>query len=292
MRRAEGDEHRLGTQHHGGPPHACGGQGYLLSNGIAERTREFAAPVTAEGEQVILSLQTARFLLKAVDSVRRGERVGDTAAYLADPPLAAVDASFFAPGATENLLALLADRSRRAAFELRDEFDAARDGLGFDAALDSTAVTGCRAAECHSKFVMAKNNAAALAKYVAHPAIRAAMQRLFELMVLQQVREGAGDWVDLLSSQLLRQCHARVKRLLAELRPDAVALVDGFGYSDEELRSTLGRYDGNVYEAIYEAAKLSPLNQSPKMVGWDKFGPVLDLEILREGMRTQRSSKL
>lgn len=47
-----------------------------------------------------------------------------------------------------------------------------------------------------------------------------------------------------------------------------------------------------VYEDIYSQALKSPLNQSPKMVGWDRFSQVLDLEILREGMRTQRTSKL
>merc|ERR1739848_587014 len=123
--------------------------------------------------------------------------------------------------------------------------------------------------------------------YIEHPGIQAAMQRLFELMVLQQVRECAGDWIDLLDPKLLRQCHRRVKELLGELRPEAVALVDGFGFTDSELKSTLGRYDGRVYEAIYEEALRSPLNQSSKMVGWDTLAPALDLEILRQGMQTQ-----
>merc|ERR1739848_343254 len=111
--------------------------------------------------------------------------------------------------------------------------------------------------------------------YIDDPGIKAAMQRLFELMVLQQVRECAGDWIDLLDSKLLRLCHRRVKDLLCELRPDAVALVDGFGFTDAELKSTLGRYDGNVYEAIYKEALKSPLNQSSKMVGWDTLAPAL-----------------
>lgn len=58
---------------------------------------------------------------------------------------------------------------------------------------------------------MAKNNAAALERYVEEPAIRAAMQRLFELMVLQQVRENAGDWLGVLTPKLLKVCHKRVK---------------------------------------------------------------------------------
>ena len=51
-------------------------------------------------------------------------------------------------------------------------------------------------------------------------------------------------------------------QLYAELRPNAVALVDAYDYPDHVLQSCLGRYDGNVYEALYEYAKGSPLNES------------------------------
>ena len=38
--------------------------------------------------------------------------------------------------------------------------------------------------------------------------------------------------------------------LLGELRPEAVSLVDAFDWSDFELKSTLGRYDGDVYRCV------------------------------------------
>ena len=63
-----------------------------------------------------------------------------------------------------------------------------------------------------------------------------------------------------------------------------MGLVDGWGFDDEQLKSTLGRYDGKVYEAIYEEAKLSPLNQSPKMVGWEALSRVMDIDFLKEGI--------
>lgn len=36
--------------------------------------------------------------------------------------------------------------------------------------------------------------------------------------------------------------------MIRELRPNAVALTDGFGYTDYLLNSALGRKDGNVYQ--------------------------------------------
>lgn len=43
--------------------------------------------------------------------------------------------------------------------------------------------------------------------------------------------------------------------------PNAIGIVDGFDHPDAVLVSTLGAYDGNVYERLLEAAKKSPLNQ-------------------------------
>lgn len=44
-------------------------------------------------------------------------------------------------------------------------------------------------------------------------------------------------------------------------RPEAVTLVDAFDYSDYDLNSALGRYDGNVYEDLYKRAQASRLNE-------------------------------
>lgn len=56
------------------------------------------------------------------------------------------------------------------------------------------------------------------------------------------------------------QISVRIKDLLSQLRPNAVALVDAFNFNDRTLNSVLGRYDGNVYENMFEWARRSPLN--------------------------------
>lgn len=56
------------------------------------------------------------------------------------------------------------------------------------------------------------------------------------------------------------QVSLRIKELLSLLRPNAVALVDAFDFPDKKLRSVLGRYDGNVYENLFDWARRSPLN--------------------------------
>jgi len=75
--------------------------------------------------------------------------------------------------------------------------------------------------------------------------------------------------------------------LLEDLRPHAVRLADAWQFSDWQLDSSLGRYDGKVYEDLfYRASELNPLNamtidpypDSEVLIRKDerqKFGPKL-----------------
>ncbi len=64
-----------------------------------------------------------------------------------------------------------------------------------------------------------------------------------------------------LSPEQLDMVKSCLLTLLSEIRPNAVALVDAFDFADQLLESVLGRYDGNVYENLFEWAKNSPLNK-------------------------------
>jgi acyl-CoA oxidase len=64
------------------------------------------------------------------------------------------------------------------------------------------------------------------------------------------------------SSAQLETVNNAVLKLLAAVRPNAVALVDAFDFTDRMLGSVLGRYDGHVYENLYKWALNSPLNKT------------------------------
>ena len=65
-----------------------------------------------------------------------------------------------------------------------------------------------------------------------------------------------------MSSIQLDRVRDTVLQLLPVIRPNAVALVDAFDFPDELLCSVLGRYDGQVYENLYDWAANSPLNKT------------------------------
>lgn len=67
---------------------------------------------------------------------------------------------------------------------------------------------------------------------------------------------------------------------MRELRLNAVPLVDAFAHEDYILASCIGREDGDVYRALYEAAQASPLNDTEEGPAWE---PVLRKRLGGEG---------
>lgn len=72
--------------------------------------------------------------------------------------------------------------------------------------------------------------------------------------------------------------------VLWQVRPNAVALVDAFNYTDHFLGSILGRYDGNVYPKLYEEAWKDPLNDSVVPDGYHEYVRPL----LKQQLRTAK----
>lgn len=62
---------------------ACGGHGYMQSAGFARLYGLSTAAVTYEGENTVMLLQTARYLMKAYREAQRGRPVRSSVSYLA-----------------------------------------------------------------------------------------------------------------------------------------------------------------------------------------------------------------
>lgn len=55
------------------------------------------------------------------------------------------------------------------------------------------------------------------------------------------------------------------------LRKDAVPLVDAFDFTDKNLNSALGSYDGQVYQRLYEWARKAPTNKQVWMLDYSQI---------------------
>ena len=58
---------------------------------------------------------------------------------------------------------------------------------------------------------------------------------------------------------------------LTYLREHALSIVDGFGYTDDELCSVLGSYDGDVYNKLIAIVRKNPLNKSNTLPGYFEY---------------------
>eukprot|EP00755_Sulcionema_specki_P023178 Sspe_Gene.78272::Locus_48968_Transcript_2_2_Confidence_0.667_Length_2564::g.78272::m.78272/K00232/E1.3.3.6, ACOX1, ACOX3; acyl-CoA oxidase len=289
----------------------CGGHGYLLASGIAATWSDYVWQATAEGDMVVMLLQTARFLLKSLDAARNGERLSGIMEYLEPFRQAGYDPLRNNPPPARNAgqladLAYLAHLLRHramvaiatAAQRLEER---KRAGATQDAAWQACSTSLVNAAERHCYYFMFVKFAD-MVQCVDDAPTRAVVARLCALYGLSQVVDGNG-WAGIIDGQTASYAEDSVRDLLLALRPDAVAIVDAFDIPDRVLNSALGRYDGNVYEALYEHARDAPLNTTGPFKGFTEYvKPHLDhkfLELrgdapraLKNSMKPRRKAKL
>uniref|UniRef100_A0A4W3GHF7 Acyl-coenzyme A oxidase n=1 Tax=Callorhinchus milii TaxID=7868 RepID=A0A4W3GHF7_CALMI len=250
---------------------ACGGHGYSRSSGLPDIYVTFTPSCTYEGENTVMMLQTARYLFKSYTQAKAGQKLSGTVSYLnellhdhiqlqqvAGRP-AVVDisdlgslveaykmrAATLVDGAAQNYQSELARRKSK------------------DEAWNNTSIDLVRASQAHCHYVVVKLFTAKLSE-ISDTAIHEALSSLCLMYALHGISKNSGDFLQagILNDPQISQVHQRVKELLAVIRRNAVALVDAFDYPDAVLASVLGRYDGNVYENMFEWAKKSPLNKT------------------------------
>eukprot|EP01006_Ploeotia_vitrea_P042804 TRINITY_DN66661_c13_g5_i1.p2 TRINITY_DN66661_c13_g5~~TRINITY_DN66661_c13_g5_i1.p2 ORF type:complete len:762 (+),score=442.62 TRINITY_DN66661_c13_g5_i1:295-2286(+) len=275
----------------------CGGNGYLLSSGVAQNAIDYVWQTTAEGDWVILMLQTARFLMKYVRRAQNGESMWGPCMYLkplADPSFDYTKASPRRPTSVDDFMdvAFLQEwynyRALAAVKGVYDELqDELKSGKPYDDAWNSVAVENITTVRLHSYAFMLGQFAQAVDKAAdAGRGVQAALKNVCVLFALSNIVDD--QWAGFFSIAEMRLVQRALKRVLDLLRPDAVALVDAFDIPDRVLNSTIGRYDGNVYEALYESAKQASLNLRDPFDGYNELiKPRLDQDMLKTPNKLQ-----
>lgn len=235
---------------------ACGGHGYSSFSGIGPWYADYLPTATWEGDNYMLTQQVARYLLKSARSILKGnEPTNDTTAILANF-LSRQDqgAAFDVLGNDADIVAAFAWRSAFLTFEALKHRDEQKRPW------NSLLVDFYRLSRAHSQYTIVKNFYETLqSSPSASPSEQldtetlALMHKLFRLYALHTLEQEASEFYTS-SAVTVRQIQlARtnaVMKLLEDVRPHAVRLVDAWDFPDWQLDSSLGRYDGNVYEVI------------------------------------------
>lgn len=236
---------------------SCGGHGYSSFSGFTTLWREFSPNVTYEGENTVMILQTARYLVTCLEKLRKGSQLQDNVAYLKNlqeilsiKKCAAKRASDYDMNVLFDVIqanaAIVIYRAGKALMK------GAQEG-GFKDSWDKKAgISLIEAARGHTLVYTFRAFAEKIDAEIASPQLKIVLQRLCMLYGIEKILEHPLGLVEseYLSSKQFVWLRQRKEELLEEIRPDAIGLVDAFGYPDNTIRSALGVYDGNVYEAL------------------------------------------
>jgi len=268
---------------------ACGGAGYLLASGIAALEADYKWRSTAEGDTVVMLLQTARFLIRSLADAREGRRLSGLTSCLSvagKPGFNALkDCKPVSPTTSigwhdlQFLASLLEYRTIVSCCAADEQLQARISaGKAFDEAWQSLTLTMAKLGEAHViYFMFCKFKETVDA--IKDEACKVALTRLCALFGLSEVADGS-QWAGLLSAADSASVDDAISQLCDVLRPDAVAFTDAFEFPDHVLNSTIGRADGNVYEAQYSAAVQSPLNKQEVPAWLEAMRPYLDFKLL------------
>jgi len=76
-----------------------------------------------------------------------------------------------------------------------------------------------------------------------------------ELLTFEIISPEQAKWV----SKIYRQ------EVLTMTPTEAVQVTDSFAFTDFELGSVLGRYDGNIYETLWDEVRSNPINYATEL---------------------------
>ncbi|KAJ7873471.1 peroxisomal oxidase [Mycena olivaceomarginata] len=252
---------------------SMGGHGYSAFAGVGRMYADYVPAATYEGENFVLDGQVLRAALKAFRGI-----------FASSPP---ATASSLSP--TSKYLRLLLDKelvppelsaaswSQPATAILLLEWRAAlivHESAHTLAQPDATATQRASRAVTEA-FVAARVGELIDALGAALPLREASVVGKVYLLYLLTTVEAS--LVDLLSFGIFRASptgnpprsrdptralRLAIAGLCGELVPEAIGLTDAFGFSDWELDSALGVYDGKAYDALWARVQQEPLNQT------------------------------
>ncbi|TYZ67318.1 hypothetical protein PybrP1_008287, partial [[Pythium] brassicae (nom. inval.)] len=263
---------------------ACGGHGYLQSSGIPVLLGDLLQTVTAEGENYVLSLQV-------LGAFRAGSPLPDSMKYIANidqavPTPRARSAQQWLEPAT-----YVSAFQQRFLYQLRALERKVSASASAVAGIQNHSVACYKLSMAYSRLLLVsgfadavRSRASASSEREVSAALLSALRLLSHLFALTQLEAEAGEFMEsggVLPAEL-PLVRANVEALLVQLRPHAVVLVDGFNFSDHALNTTLGRYDGQPYEALYASAQHDPVNHGSDKVALHELLLPIRAEIARE----------
>lgn len=250
---------------------ACGGHGFMLAAGIPLHLCSYAPQVTYEGDFVILSIQVGRELLKLLQIKIKGgnmlmNRPDSVNKYINEADLFEENGDILAIDLLDAKwqLSCLQKRSLTVLAKSGKKFmEMQMSGLAISECLDTVKIDFMRLCKAHCQAIVV----GLYHKFMGglqDERLLPIFKLINDIYVLALLEKEFGEFVvtKCINSQDYETITDKLKELYKKFRSSAVGVCDAFGIPDNLLISALGRYDGNVYEALYNSTKLEPMNET------------------------------
>ncbi|KAM3958994.1 acyl-coenzyme A oxidase 1-like [Aphomia sociella] len=250
---------------------ACGGHGYMRSSNLPSLYGIVTAACTYEGENTVLLLQTARYLTKTLQQIDT-QALTPTVAYLKSSESFAGKWEKSVEGIIHGFQVVATCKIKACVDNMKKRV---ASGMCFEDAWNITSVQLAAAAEVHCRVIIISTFHEEVSKMLplVSDKLRPVLRQLVELYAVYWAMEKLSDLLlyTAIGKEDVQKLQYWYEELLMAIRPNAVGLVDAFDLSDHMLNSTLGAYDGRVYERLMEDALKSPLNAEPVNESFHKY---------------------
>ncbi|KAA3460272.1 peroxisomal acyl-coenzyme A oxidase 1 [Gossypium australe] len=265
----------------------CGGHGYLSNSGLPELFAVYIPTCTYEGDNVVLLLQVARFLMKTVSQLGSGKKPVGTTAYM---------------GRAEHLMQCRCEVERAEDWlkpsVILEAFEARAFRMSIACAKNLSKFSNpeggfselspdlLEAAIAHCQLIVFSKYIEKLQQDIPGKGVKRQLEILCNVYALHLLHKHLGDFVttSCITPKQGALANEQLRLLYSQVRPNAITLVDAFNYTDHYLGSVLGCYNGNVYQRLYEEAWKDPLNDTVVPDGYLEYVR----PILKQHIRTAR----
>ncbi|GBB94317.1 hypothetical protein RclHR1_02330015 [Rhizophagus clarus] len=281
---------------------ACGGHGYSHFSGIPSILVNLArGPIVEGSDSTILQLQMGRYLIKAFGNAKNGRPTPATLSYLKDYSRILSERSkaikweeLTDPNEQiktlihyhTRLLAKLVSNLEETSKTYLKEYEGAKSDYMIN-------IINVSKAYCYTIIITSVNEELESIQSTysnIYPILRDLINLFFSNFIIKYSGEFLLD--NYFNSNQIKIFELGIKNWLEKIRPNVIGLVDAWEFSDNTLNSALGRYDGNVYESLYNWAKLEPLNLAQEKGEYVGYNEVLKDIYDKEYLKGISKSKL
>eukprot|EP00164_Ancoracysta_twista_P005119 GFYU01006979.1.p1 GENE.GFYU01006979.1~~GFYU01006979.1.p1 ORF type:complete len:708 (-),score=206.83 GFYU01006979.1:453-2576(-) len=238
----------------------CGGHGYSSYNAFATMLSDFAIMCSWEGDNTVLALQTARFLISSFGKVKENQIPNNYVAYLAlgNGPCPRLDASD-PVSVLKCLQFICAKLVERCSQRLNSQANVHPDDAWNNCSVD---LVECAKLHTYSFMLHCFIEAIdTLDDKYRGKGLEGVMKDMCNLFALNTLQPYMAYWQAFSSNADIGAIAAiqdRARHLMSRVRQQAVGLVDAFNLPDFVVSAPIGRHDGNIYEAYFETVKNAP----------------------------------